>query len=321
MNDIVIPDMIKAEELMQNQFNEYRFSQTSIWAFQATVYMWINDYTNARTYLELVENSPQFSLVKNREDWSHLFLNDINTSQFFQEGSELILSLNFELAAGDRGGIYGLYFAGIPSIYLAPDLENRWIEEYPTDSLSWVARYPDPADLPKTYVLDAEGNETNTRLFGDWRYFESRETGTEIGDARVAKWNKSNYNPTVDDTDIVLFRYSDMILMLAEVENEDDKPIEAYELLNRVRNSRQLPDYPIAEWNAKSKDEREMVILDERQLELLGEAKRWWDLRRTGRVLDVVAPISNLTPQTILFPYFLDHVLQNTELEQIEGYR
>ena len=68
-------------------------------------------------------------------------------------------------------------------------------------------------------------------------------------------------------------------------------------------------------------NEREMVILDERQLELLGEAKRWWDLRRTGRVLDVVAPISNLTPQTILFPYFLDHVLQNTELEQIEGYR
>jgi hypothetical protein len=35
----------------------------------------------------------------------------------------------------------------------------------------------------------------------------------------------------------------------------------------------------------------ETAILDERQLELFGEAKRWFDLVRTGRVLTTMDPL------------------------------
>ena len=35
----------------------------------------------------------------------------------------------------------------------------------------------------------------------------------------------------------------------------------------------------------------ESLILEERQLELWGEGQRWFDLMRTGRLIDVMDPI------------------------------
>ena len=35
----------------------------------------------------------------------------------------------------------------------------------------------------------------------------------------------------------------------------------------------------------------ENTILNERRLELYGEGKRWWDLVRTGKVIEVMDPI------------------------------
>lgn len=74
-------------------------------------------------------------------------------------------------------------------------------------------------------------------------------------------------------------------------------------------------------------EEREVYILDEKQLELLGEAERWWDLRRTQRALETLNPILDtlpggipLTEQQLLFPIFDDHLIENPLLEQNAGY-
>jgi len=124
----------------------------------------------------------------------------------------------------------------------------------------------------------------------------------------------------------VIYRYAGILLLLANAENQLGNTDRALELVNEVRTARLLPNVTVAEFGATI-DERENYILDERQLELLGEGKRWWDLRRTNKVfellnprLDTIPNTAPITEESILFPIFIDHLIENPLLEQNPGY-
>ncbi|MGI6074531.1 MAG: RagB/SusD family nutrient uptake outer membrane protein [Fermentimonas sp.] len=75
-----------------------------------------------------------------------------------------------------------------------------------------------------------------------------------------------------------IIRYSDVLLMLAEAENELNGPTElAYECLNSVRERAKI--VPL---NGLTKDEFRNAIKDERAMELCYESLRRWDLIRWG---------------------------------------
>lgn len=347
-NEVIIPDMLAAESNMNILTNPLRFSLTSIWSLQAEVYSFLGDDVNAKEALLKVINSNEFSLVTSAEDWQNLFLND-NGDPFdasstsdgplkFQTGPELIMSLGFNLNESgndNRAGIFNLFFAGIPSFTLSPILENKWREKFPIDSLAWVTKYPntDPVLTREVIFLDENGEEQDSLapIYGDYRYYLSREGFTnldaqDIGVARLAKYNKFNYNQNLDDSDMVLYRYANIVLLLAEIENRLGNVDASLTILNEFRTARQLPLVDMAEFGS-TEDERELFILDERQLELLGEAQRWWDLRRTNRAMEVLNPILDtleggipLTQERLLFPIFDEHLLENPLLEQTPGY-
>ncbi|MGB6152446.1 MAG: RagB/SusD family nutrient uptake outer membrane protein, partial [Pricia sp.] len=182
--------------------------------------------------------------------------------------------------------------------------------------------------LTQTNALTGERNF----IYGDWRFYFCRENGVQgigsllPGEARLAKYNKANYSQDFDDSDIVLYRYSGILLLLAEIENRLGNVGEALDLVNQIRTARQLPLVEEDEFGS-SEDERENFILDERQLELLGEAERWWDLRRNDKALEVMNPILDtlqggvpLTQERLLLPIFEQHIIENPLLEQTPGY-
>lgn len=338
LNDVVIPDMLKAEELMTQIADKYRFSLTSIWALQAEVSMWQKDYNKVKELIERIIASNEYNLVTTPEAWQDLFLNDIQEGAAgkVMTGPELMLSIRFDIAEprdnpgstfANRAGIFALFFAGLPSYTISPRLENKWISKFPIDSAEWVTKYPNTPALTK--VLGDDG--ALQTVYGDWRYYMCREGGTnlssrEIGEARLAKYNKTNYSQNFDDSDMVLYRYSDMLYMLAEVENQLGNSARALELVNQIRAARQLPLVAADEFGA-SVDVREDYILDERQLELLGEGKRWWDLVRTGKALQVMNPILDsleggvsLTQERLLLPIYDEHLIENPNLTQTPGY-
>ncbi|MDF4221591.1 RagB/SusD family nutrient uptake outer membrane protein [Maribacter sp. M208] len=343
INEVIIPDMLAAEENMDIVSRPYRFSLTSIWALQAEVYGFLGDDIKTKEALLKIVESNEFSLVTSARDWQNLFLND-NIDPFapnpsssgplkIQQGPELIMSIGFSLneepGSGNRNraGIFNLFFAGIPSFTLSPALEQKWREKFPIDSLEWVTKYPDTD--PVLTTTNEEGEEEF--VYGDYRYYLSREGITNlelkgVGNARMAKYNKANFNQTLDDSDMVLYRYSNIVLYLAEVENRLGNELRALEIINEFRTARQLPLVEAAEFGA-TEQERELFILDERQLELLGEGQRWWDLRRTGRALEILNPILDtltggrtLTDERLLFPIFDEHLVENPLLEQTPGY-
>lgn len=352
LNTIVIPDMIRAESLMTTLSDDFRFSKSSIYALQAEVYMWVNDNAKAKTALDALVNLGTHSLATTPEAWDSMFYNNRPVTAIpegrgkEQFGPELIFSIAYNLSEeqnfggtrNNRSGIMSLFFSGVPTFVMSPAIENKWREKFPVDSTEWVTKYPnvDPVLTRPVLTLDPVTNaiiETNVPVYGDWRYYFCREgrverfNNFEIGEARTAKWQQTNYPPNDDDTDIVLYRYADMLLLLAEAELKLGNAPRTLELINEVRTARQLPQATTTDFGATF-DEQLNFLLDERQLELFGEAKRWWDLVRNDKAIETVRPILEakgvegpaLSEERLLWPIFVDHLVENPLLTQNSGY-
>jgi starch-binding outer membrane protein, SusD/RagB family len=81
-------------------------------------------------------------------------------------------------------------------------------------------------------------------------------------------------------SDVVVLRYADVILMLAEVTNETKDTVAAAGYLNQVRSRAGLsPTTAVTQVVLRS------AIELERRLELVGEGHRWFDLLRTGTAI------------------------------------
>lgn len=91
-----------------------------------------------------------------------------------------------------------------------------------------------------------------------------------------------------------IYRYSEVLLFLAEAMDEQGKDGSQY--LNEVRSRAGLPD--------ASGDMGE-AIFSERRVELAFENKRWFDLVRTGRAVEVITAYGNrikANPQDYYYP-------------------
>lgn len=82
---------------------------------------------------------------------------------------------------------------------------------------------------------------------------------------------------------IPVYRYSEVLLFLAEALNEQGKAAEAATYLNQVRTRAGL-----AATTATSQADMREAIFKERRVELAFENKRWFDLVRTGRAKAVI---------------------------------
>jgi starch-binding outer membrane protein, SusD/RagB family len=317
MTKVILPDLQQAEALMVVNADPYRFSKGSVWSLQAEVYMWLKDYPKAKVALDKIRTSGSYSLTNTRETWARMFINEFGERQPVKTmaGPELIFSIKYELtdatASQDRSPVNSTYFSGIPPFYIAARLENKWLARFPTDSAAWVRLYPN---------FPLRKDATNRNFFGDWRQTESREIAQPIGgNVRLAKFRKNQVNAN-DDTDVHVFRYANTILLLAEAENQLGNTSVALGYLNQVRTARQLPTVPANSPEVATKAALENLILEERQYELLGEGVRWWDLRRTGKAVEIMNPINGQTEQKLLFPIFDRHLIDNSLLKQTEGY-
>ena len=115
-----------------------------------------------------------------------------------------------------------------------------------------------------------------------------------------------------------VIRYADILLVYAEALNELGRRGEAYKYINQVRERAQLS--PLA---GLSQDEFRDAVIQERSWELGMEGHRWFDLKRTGKLREVVNAVLEGNPVQEyhrLFPIPLRELQTNPELEQNPGY-
>lgn len=121
---------------------------------------------------------------------------------------------------------------------------------------------------------------------------------------------------TPSEQDWVVIRYSDVLLLYAEAENEINGPDESvHHAINAVRNRVGLADVS----EGLSKDEMREKIRHERRIELAFEGLRYYDLKR-WRIAEEV--LNNVTDGIIQYNFeerFYNWPLPQTEIDKSQG--
>jgi starch-binding outer membrane protein, SusD/RagB family len=138
--------------------------------------------------------------------------------------------------------------------------------------------YQDEAATLPTIATGTSGNENfkGNRMYIQLKKFDDL-TGSIIRD--------------LGDRDFFVLRLAEMYLISAEGHMMAGQPAPAVQKLNELRTARAIVGKtnvlsPAEEAQVNSKDIS--IILDERARELCGEQQRWFDLKRTGKLIERV---------------------------------
>lgn len=154
-----------------------------------------------------------------------------------------------------------------------------------------------------------------------------------IGRASTGVFYAKKYvdTPTLDrdgENNFIVSRYADVVLMLAEVLNEEGYVAdgEAFDLLNSIRNRAGIASLTSTELVDQSRFRD--AVLNERQWELAFENHRWFDLVRTNKAIEVMnahtsetGTIETVTTAKLLFPIPQSQIdATNGKIAQNPGY-
>ena len=113
-----------------------------------------------------------------------------------------------------------------------------------------------------------------------------------------------------------IFRYSEVLLFMAEALNEQGKTAEAATFMNQVRKRAGL-----AETTASTQAAFRTALMKERRLELAFENKRWHDLVRTDTFKEVIAAKGKaITADPFAHYYEKGYTLRSNSFTVIEKY-
>ncbi|HEY9044680.1 MAG TPA: RagB/SusD family nutrient uptake outer membrane protein, partial [Ohtaekwangia sp.] len=191
------------------------------------------------------------------------------------------------------------------------------------DTAIFATKYeiPDNVDAAKKYLIvdqskmyKADGTIAGNALYLPLSKFldPTRPTVAEVQSAR----------------DAFVIRLAEMYLIAAEAEFNLGNLSTAKDLVNVVRTRAALPG-KAADMEVAEGDLSIDFFLDERAREFAGEQLRWFDLKRTGKLVERVS-LHNPTAAPYIKPYHInrpipqkqiDAVTNKTEFTQNEGYQ
>lgn len=138
----------------------------------------------------------------------------------------------------------------------------------------------------------------------------------------INKWRNFNEG---SDQNYIFIRLADILLLKAEALNETGDQAGAIEIVNQIRARVNL-----APTTATSQADVRLAIEKERRLELAFEGHRWYDLKRTGRAIEVMNNETidhtgnlvgyQLTTERLYWPIPQAELDKNSKLVQNEGY-
>jgi tetratricopeptide (TPR) repeat protein len=294
----IIADLTSAESLLPATLNadKTRASQMTAKTLLAKVYLTQKSYDLAATKLKEVIDSKQYSLVA---DYKTLSTNG-NTNL-----AETILEVDF-LSGQSLGNNFSAVFTpAITSMAIFPNNSQGSGRIVPT--LDMIRAYEN-GDVRKAISV----NDSVTLIGGKKSY---SRYGLKFVDFKAV-------DPGDGSVSFTILRYADVLLMYAEVLNEQGKTADALPYLNQVRQRSKL-----AALAGLSQADMRLALERERRVEFLYEGHRWFDLVRTGR--DQTVLNAHYTSQKLnfsvqdfelLFPIPQTEIDLNPALKQNTGY-
>ena len=299
----------------------FKLNTASTLALQTDVALWFKDYQNAITSSDNLIALNKFSLVTNATDWKRIFVDPATST-------EAIFNLYWDyLQDGGANGVASLIGSGSNT--------NQYKIRQPLwDTLvsrATDARWWNMADTLEMYYLGSKAKVT---------YESYNLYGNSMKCPKFSVWNPAKLNTTYNylggytypnnndcQVYIPLYRFSDVMLLRAEALNKLGRATESMAIVNNMRK-RMGYLKTVTAVNTNTQSKLEDAILMERQLELWGEGKRWFDLIRTGKVSIFMDPILKDRGistgfgdvRTILFPIHSSVFEANPLIKQNEPY-
>ena len=164
-----------------------------------------------------------------------------------------------------------------------------------------------------------------TSIPTDQRIKESFETFYDSSKNQTFQWiNKFKghwvNNTRVFDSDVIIYRYADAILMDAEIKLAENNITGAIEALNKIAKRAYGQDnyYATTTSAAEVKD----AIITERKKEFCAEGKLWWDFIRLGVAFSENSYLRGRENEknVLLWPISQNSINKNPTLKQTIGY-
>lgn len=294
--DQIITDLkYSAEKLPVTSSYKGRLRKAAAHGLLAKVYATVanKDYTKVLQYCDSVLADGQYSLVPGYGD---LF------DGGHENTTESLFEIQFEANVAGNWGV---------QLFLPPSLTQDGWKKFNTPSKELVEAYDEEGDLIRKNagILFENVSTYSDDIWGSLMPFSYKLK-------QANAWNSSN--------NIIYLRLADIILLKAEALNEAGNLIGAATELNKIRaRVNLLPKTPA------TLEAMRLAIEKERMLELALEGHRWFDLKRTGRALEVMRAAGTRRPnQTysyidandLLWPIPQSERDKNPALTQNPGY-
>ncbi len=292
-NDRSSVDLVKAQILSDinnaltnfdsNTPSIYLLNRGSVLALQTDVHMWFKEYDKAIISSDQLIAMKKYSLVAKITDWKNIFVSPATST-------ESIFNMYWDyLQDGGGNGLASFYGSGsnTPNYKLRQPIWDTLVSRV-TDARKW--NMIDTLELfyrgGKVKVSYEAYNLNNTQLsskFAPWDPGKLNTTYNYVGGFVYPPNNECQVH-------IPIYRYSDIMLLRAEALNKVGRRTDAMAIVNSIR-TRMGYNRLLTATNTPNEISLENAILIERQLELWGEGKRWFDLIRTDRVVQIMDPI------------------------------
>ncbi|TKG95086.1 RagB/SusD family nutrient uptake outer membrane protein [Puteibacter caeruleilacunae] len=241
-------DLLKAKSLINKTWDDAynqkgRISQNAIEATLADVYLWMGEYDKALNACDAVKGLG----LETKENWYDMFAEGNNETesifeiQFSQEFKDV-------MPTGIWNDIYG-------KTKLNQEQKLLW----PNFDASVDIR------VPGTFVRNGSKSTDPLML---WKFL-GLVSGGDYGE------DKKPYR----ETNWIVYRYADVLLMKAEALNNLSRGKDALVELNKILERAGVSQLDIDDPQGQEMDE---LILDERGREFAFEGKRWFDLVRVA---------------------------------------
>ncbi|KJF43573.1 RagB/SusD family nutrient uptake outer membrane protein [Draconibacterium sediminis] len=267
---------------------KFYFNLAAAWALQVDLDMWFHEYSEAVSdFDKYFKNNSNFELVSNPDQWKEIFINPTSSSEAI---------FNMQWSYESDGGNPWAQRVG------ASNTNNPYkVSEGIFDEFVTRLRSGEGADGRFWNVLDTVkmfyGGKQLPISTAHWLL----PTGDGAGIEKCTKYSPVDnssatshwfvYSSSDCEIQTSMYRYADVLLLKAEALNQLGKGSEALDIVNQIRQRVGYMADAKSEVDPSDKAGVESIILLERQLEFMAEGKRYFDLVRTNRLMDVMDPI------------------------------
>jgi hypothetical protein len=293
------------------------WSKSATQMLKAEVYLWtahraggVADASVAKTALtDIQANAAGLTLLPNYTD---VF------SATNKDNNEMIFAARFKLNEATLGFISNFVPQTSLIVNFSDSIANRKFDVV-TDNYGGLLRAPTRIATYRQF----SNADTRKNVSIQAAYSKAANGNYNIAGAFLKKYQgEQNAGTRAFTNDFPIYRYADLLLLLAEAKVElGESPAIEINLIRARAYGGSYTEATLGFPNQAIDANPREAILQERLLEFIGEGKRWYDLRRMGDVyVFEKTGLSSAEAYKLLWPIDRSTLTNNRSLVQTEGY-